>query len=449
MIGVIGVVVVFVAGYFLARHGSFIKKAETDSTKRGFILRSLQESRQLTQRGIVSLQQKDADMAVELFTAAIKVFPLNNEAYGYLLKVYLMRGQEYKIYETLERAGRSYPAFDQLLNVIDDKDLARIPMPDTGNVYIAPFPGNKKMAVSFMFDDGEESVYTGVMPIFDQFGYKASISVIPSEVAAYSGDPYRGSWAQWKDAADRGFEIASHSMHHLDAKKLKPADYKVEIDDAKALIEQKIGRRVFSYVFPLDSFSEPVLKYVLQSHPAVRDPVFLRSIYDRTVDIMYGGPNFSTISANRLIDIGINRHLWLISECHGIDIHSERSYKPLSKDFLSVHLSYIKAHEKDIWVGTFSGVFSYLMIRKAAQVERRDIADGQAEVVLHNVSVGKELLVPMTVVLKVAALGSGNVSAVMPDGKSLKAWVCGSGEVCVDVGSYDQPVRVRWAGAGL
>ncbi|MBF0331861.1 MAG: polysaccharide deacetylase family protein [Candidatus Omnitrophica bacterium] len=433
---------------FTAHHFLSPKKPVVDPAKRAFVLTSLHESQRLTQQGIAYIQQKEVVRAVDSFREAINVFPPNNQAYEFLLKIYLATGDEQKVYETLEAAGRSYPAFDQILKAVDDASLARIPMSKTEDVYIAPFRENKKTAISFMFDDGETSVYSDVMPIFDQFAYKATVSVIPSQVAAHSGDPFRGSWAQWKDAADRGFEIANHSMNHLDARKLTPDQYKTEIDDAKALIEKNTGKRVSSYVFPLDSFSEPVLRHVLQSHTAARDPAFLRLAYNMTMDIMYGGPSFSVDSANRLVDIAINRHLWLISECHGLDIHSKKSYKPLTKDFVSTHLAYIKARQDDIWVDTFSAVANYLMIRKGTQVARKDIADGRAQVVLTSGVGMNDFAVPLTVVLKVKPAAPGNISATTADGKSLKAWNCGDAQICVDVSVVGQPVNITWGQAG-
>jgi peptidoglycan/xylan/chitin deacetylase (PgdA/CDA1 family) len=430
---------------FIVKKNADPSKKNIDQRKRAYILQSLKISQHLTKQGIELIKQRQVDKAIDSFNEAIRIFPPSNEAYQLLLKIYLMTGQEQKVYETLERAGRSYPTFDQILKVVNNEDLARIPMPDeTADVFIAPFYENRKMAVSFMFDDGETSVYTGVMPIFDRFNYKATVSVVASQVMAKSGDPYRGSWAQWRDAADRGFEIANHSMHHLDAKKLKPDEYKTEIDDAKAMIEEKVGKPVYAYVFPLDSFSSPVLQHVLKSHSAVRDPAFLRSIYSRTVDIMYGGPNFSVDSANRLIDISRDRHLWLISECHGLDIKSKGSYKPLTEDFLKTHLSYIKSRDKDIWVDTFSSVFGYLMVRKMTQVMRKDIAAGEAEIILHNPVMGHASGLPMTVVLRVVSAGVKNAAATLSDGRAMKAWACADAQVCVDVTEYDQPVRVTW-----
>ena len=101
------------------------------------------------------------------------------------------------------------------------------------------------MAISFMFDDGEANVY-GALPTFEKYGYRATIPVVAGFVADTSNDPFWGTWAQWKDAADRGFEIANHSMYHRDSVKLHGSDFDVAIDQAKEIIEKNTGHPVTS-----------------------------------------------------------------------------------------------------------------------------------------------------------------------------------------------------------
>ena len=81
-----------------------------------------------------------------------------------------MTGQEQKMYDTLTLAERSYPDFDNIVKIIDDENLDKIPMDEPqGSIYLANFPENKKMAISFMFDDGEAHVYKA-LPTFEKYG---------------------------------------------------------------------------------------------------------------------------------------------------------------------------------------------------------------------------------------------------------------------------------------
>jgi len=96
-------------------------------------------------------------------------------------------------------------------------------------------------------------------------------------------------------------------------------------------------------------------------------------------------------------------------------------------------------------VDTFGSVFEYLFLRKGTQIIRKELAPGQAQIILQHRFL-KGMTRPMTVVLKVQESEIRTVRAQMPDGGSLKAWPCGAREVCVNVPFYDLPVRVIWDG---
>ena len=219
--------------------------------------------------------------------------------------------------------------------------------------------------MSFMFDDGEANVYKA-LPTFEKYGYRATIPIVAGYVADTSNDPFWGSWAEWKDAANRGFEIANHSMYHRDSKDLHGTEFDVAIDQAKEIIEKNIGHKVTAYVFPHDSYTNEAVSRALRIHKVIRTKEFLQSYYNRTVDIVIGGPHVSVETANRLVDIGIKRRLWLIAKCHGVAAkRSMRSFKSITPAFLEAHLAYIHSRSDDVWVDTFSNVFEYLYLTRS------------------------------------------------------------------------------------
>ncbi|MBF0618965.1 MAG: polysaccharide deacetylase family protein [Candidatus Omnitrophica bacterium] len=411
---------------------------------RDLVRQAVKRSEQLTIEGVKALEMRDIKGAIQKFDEAVEIFPPSTEAYSYLVKIYLMGGQEDRMFDILEHSGHSYPSFDGIIRMIDNASLLKLPaVEDAQNVYIARFKDNRKMAISFMFDDGEESVYRGILPIFEKYGFRATIPVIGAEVTASPGDPYRGSWSEWKDAANRGFEIASHSMHHRDAKTLTNADFKVEIDDVKAMIEKNVGKPVYTYVFPLDSYTDTIVNYALGAYEAIRVPFYLRKLYPQTTSLVYGGLSFSLETANRIADIGIQRRWWVIAECHGLQQENEKSYKPVTQDFLEGHLTYLKQRPADVWVDTFHNIFQYVSARKTTTVERRDVAPGRADIVLHADVPNKALPVGLTVVLKTNG-DAGAVSARADDGEVLRAWPCGTENICVEMNACDRTAHVQW-----
>jgi len=393
----------------------------------------------------LKLRDKNVPEAIEDCKIAIDIFPIDAKPYILLTKLYLMTGQERKMYDTLTLTGRSYPNFDNILSVVDDEDLDKLPLAEPqDNIYLANFPENKKMAVSFMFDDGEANIYKA-LPTFEKYGYRATIPVVAGYVADKSNDPFWGSWAQWKDAADRGFEIANHSMFHRDSKNMHGIDFDNAIDQAQATIEKNIGHKVTAYVFPHDSYTDEAVSRALRVNEVVRTPEFLQSFYLRTVEIVLGGPHVSVASADRLVDIAIKRRLWLIAKCHGVtEKRTMRSFKSITPEFLDANLAYIHSRSDDVWVDTFSHVFEYLSLRTRTKIETRSFTGNSIDFVLHSDSSEIKPAVPLTVVIK-TGLGASAVKASGADGHALKAWTCGQDKACVDVDSYDENIHLQWA----
>jgi peptidoglycan/xylan/chitin deacetylase (PgdA/CDA1 family) len=397
----------------------------------------------LTVRAIEELNEKELDKAIKDCYLAINYCPMNDTAYMLLTVIYLMTGQEQKIYDVLTLAGRSYPDFDNIVGNIDDQNLGHIPLNESdGSIFLANFPENKKMAISFMFDDGETDVYKA-LPTFEKYGFRATIPVIAGIVDDNDDNGFWGSWKEWKDAADRGFEIANHSMFHRNLMKLHGDDYDTSIDQAKEIIERNTGHKVTAFIFPYDSYSSEALRRALRSHEAVRAPEVLNTVYKRTLTIVYGGPRFSIKAANRLVDIAAERHLWLLAECHGVSKNrTMRSFKSITPDFLEAHLAYIHSKADDIWVDTFSHVFEYLLLRTKTKVKISHFTSDTIDFVLHQDGPQVKLSVPLTVIIKTEA-GASFQSATSADGRALKAWVCAADKLCIDVDSYEN-VHVQW-----
>ena len=149
----------------------------------------------------------------------------------------------------------------------------------------------------------------------------------------------------------------------------------VSIDQADALIENKIGHEVSAFVFPEGICSDEAVAHALQVSDVVRSMEFLRPFYNRTIGIVYGGPFFSLNTANRMIDIGIKRRLWIVAKAHGITAnHGQYSFKPIDPSLLDAHLSYIHSKSNDIYVDTFSNVFEYLKLRHNTKIKIKNFS---------------------------------------------------------------------------
>ena len=158
-------------------------------------------SKNKTNHAIKLLKQGDFQQAKNELIDAINICPINTDAYQLLAQIYLLAGKELRTYYVFDRAGDSYADLNKVIKSVDDADLDKIPLDEPqDNIFLARFPENKKMAISFMFDDGETNIYDH-LSIFEKYGFRDY-----SVVAGFVGTaPYWGTWKKWKDSSNRGF----------------------------------------------------------------------------------------------------------------------------------------------------------------------------------------------------------------------------------------------------
>ncbi len=401
---------------------------------------ALEDSKRKTDEAIQLLNEGRVPEAIDLLIEAINLCPINSIAYYCLAKTYLSTGAEMEMFNVLDRAGDSYANFNEIIQGVDDASLDLFPIKEPPDpIYLADFPDHKQMAISFMFDDGEQNVYDH-LPVLEKYGFKATISVIAGFVGTSS---HWGSWKEWKDASDRGFEIANHSMYHRDLSRLSDAELNLSIEQADALIEKNIGKEVNAFVFPGGNSNSEAMAHVLRVDEVVRLPEFLHAVYNRSVGIVYGGPFFSLETANRLVDIGLKRRLWIIAKAHGISSKpSPVSYKPLDPDLLDHHLAYIHDRLKAIDVDTLTHVYEYMNAKAHTKVKIARISSNAADFTLIGSVAAKALTQPLTVVLK--AVFGPDTLAQTSGGQALKAWPCAQGRICVNVPVYDENIHVQF-----
>ncbi len=116
--------------------------------------------------------------------------------------------------------------------------------------------GQKKVpprAVVLTFDDGNQDNYTYAFPVLKKYGFCATIFLIVSEV----GQPGRLSWEQIRQMHDSGLiSFGSHTLTHcfLDSKRSKE-DLEPEILGSKKELEEKLGKKVKTFSYPMGRFT--------------------------------------------------------------------------------------------------------------------------------------------------------------------------------------------------
>lgn len=317
-------------------------------------------------------------------------------------------------------------------------------------VRVAAFAGDKKAAVTFTFDDGTADHVALAAPLLEEFGYRGTFLIVTGSVnrdkksdpapapkpdpkarsgaAGKPAPPLRPNWEEWKALAERGHEIGSHGMTHMNLKGVTDANQlEKEVAAAGRLIESKIGRAAVSYAYPFYGSNPTAKKFVLARHAL-----------DRGYLPCYGNADFTAAGAQKYIDDALSKGTWHVALVHGLSAAEEWRN----------HLGAIQEHGKDIWVDTYANVGRYVRQRDAATLTVLDQPkDGKASLRLElpESMAAAVWNVPLTVVVAAEKAASASASRTGTDGKveRLPASVA-DGKVLVDVVPGAGVVTVQW-----
>jgi peptidoglycan/xylan/chitin deacetylase (PgdA/CDA1 family) len=104
------------------------------------------------------------------------------------------------------------------------------------------------------FDDGDISVYTTAFPIMQKYGLTGVAYIVGNYM---NTDGYMSA-GQIKELAAAGWEIGSHSRSHRELVKLDPVVQRIEIVDARKVLEKAIGVPVTTFAYPFGIMNNSV-----------------------------------------------------------------------------------------------------------------------------------------------------------------------------------------------
>lgn len=116
---------------------------------------------------------------------------------------------------------------------------------------------DKKIIVSFMFDDGNKNVMTTLKPIFESEGVPCNICMITSTL----NDPNYINISEAKQLKSMGWTIASHGHNHIDLQAATLAVAEQDILTAKNILMQN-GLDHDILVYPYGAYSNALLDVV-------------------------------------------------------------------------------------------------------------------------------------------------------------------------------------------
>jgi peptidoglycan/xylan/chitin deacetylase (PgdA/CDA1 family) len=102
--------------------------------------------------------------------------------------------------------------------------------------------------VLITFDDGYRNVFGKAMPVLSRLHMHATAYIITSRISG--PDPSFLTWGRLTGLERSGFDIGSHTVHHLELTGLSDAQALQELRDSRRALEQHLGHPVQWFAYP-------------------------------------------------------------------------------------------------------------------------------------------------------------------------------------------------------
>lgn len=150
----------------------------------------------------------------------------------------------------------STATFGWQLQWLRDHDYTVIPLRTLVDYRLGRGPAPPPRAVVITADDGNESVYTGMLPLVRQYGIPVTLFIYPS---AISNASYALTWEQLREMHASGrFDIQSHTYWHPNFRheraRLSPAEYDkfvvFQLTRSKEVLARRLGVTIDLLAWP-------------------------------------------------------------------------------------------------------------------------------------------------------------------------------------------------------
>jgi peptidoglycan/xylan/chitin deacetylase (PgdA/CDA1 family) len=121
----------------------------------------------------------------------------------------------------------------------------------------APLPSHP---IVITFDDGYRDVLWNASPILVHLHMPATAYVITGRLSG--PDPSFLTWPELRLLEQRGFDIGSHTVHHLELTLLPPSEAAYELVASRRALEQRLGHPVQWFAYPAGRENAQVVQLV-------------------------------------------------------------------------------------------------------------------------------------------------------------------------------------------
>ncbi|MBN9391443.1 MAG: polysaccharide deacetylase family protein [Chloroflexi bacterium] len=150
--------------------------------------------------------------------------------------------------------------FEKHLAYLSQHDYCALTVTQLAAILAKPVPAAElpPRPIVLTFDDGFEDFYTCAWPALQRFKLPATLYVVAGGVGGTStwlkreGESRRRmlSWDQLAELCAGGIECGGHSLTHPQLDLLPASRASREIIDCKLMLEEKLGRKIYSFAYP-------------------------------------------------------------------------------------------------------------------------------------------------------------------------------------------------------
>ena len=132
---------------------------------------------------------------------------------------------------------------------------------------------NKEFILTF--DDGYENIFTNAFPILMRLGFKATCFIIANKIGHYNQwDINKNNFKKMKlmnrdqinEWLQKGFDVGSHTMDHLDLIKLNYENKNQQIINSKKFFKDVFNIEIDSFAYPFGSYDNETLNIIKQNY---------------------------------------------------------------------------------------------------------------------------------------------------------------------------------------
>ncbi len=228
---------------------------------------------------------------------------------------------------------------------------------------VGRWQGFRQAAVSFTFDDGTPGHLGTIVPLFDEFGFRATLFTVTS----WSPD-----WTGLAAAAADGHEVASHTVTHPYLNQIGGTAQLTELRESHDAIAANIpgsGSQTLAYPFCVEGNETATLLYYFAARGCQGAVESATPADFLNISSIIAGPEGSVRTAadlNARVGAAASSGGWAVFLMHGVD--SDGGWSPFPSSELRTHLEMVQANASTYWIETFGNVVRYIRERDGARI---------------------------------------------------------------------------------